>query len=170
MPSFVTIPLLFVFPAFMLAAAGSDLMSLKITNKLVLGLVVSFFVVALVAGLPLEAIGWHVAAAVLALAVCFGLFALNWIGGGDAKLIAGITLWFGFGQVLPFLLFASLLGGVLTIVLVVVRRRPLSTTLKTVPWIGRLHDAKTGVPYGIALAAGALIVYPMSTVFQLLIS
>lgn len=170
MPSIVTIPLLFVFPALVAFAACSDLLTMKITNKLVLTLAGSFFVVALLAGLPLDALGLHVAAAALILAIGFGLFALGWIGGGDAKLMAGIALWFGFGQLLPFLLYASIWGGTLTLALLAARRYPLPVQLKMVPWIDRLHDRKTGVPYGLALAAAALFVYPTSAVFQRLLA
>lgn len=169
MPSFLTIPLLFVFPAFMVLAASSDLLTMKITNKLVLGLFVCFFVVAFAAGLPLEAIGMHLAAGAVVLAACFGLFALNWIGGGDAKLIAAIALWFGFGSLFPFLLFSALWGGALTLALIFMRRRPVPAEAKSAPWIDRLRDRKVGVPYGVALAAGALMVYPGSSVFHGLI-
>jgi prepilin peptidase CpaA len=169
MPSFITLPLLFVFPAFMAFAACSDLITMKITNKLVLGLLASFFIVALVAGMPLQTIGLHVSAGLLMLAISFGLFALNWIGGGDAKLIAATSLWFGFTNLFQFLLLGALFGGALTLALLAVRRMPLPVQLKTVTWIDRLHDGKTGVPYGIALAAAGLIVYPGSTMFQLLI-
>ncbi len=29
-----------------------------------------------------------------------------------------------------------------------------------VPWIAQLHDSRTGVPYGAAMAPAALIVFP----------
>jgi prepilin peptidase CpaA len=70
---------------------------------------------------------------------------------------------------LTYLLFASLLGGALTLSLLAVRRWPLPLQLKQVLWIDRLHDSKTGVPYGIALAAAGLLVYPGSLIFQRLV-
>jgi prepilin peptidase CpaA len=169
MPSFLTIPLLFVFPALMAFAAFSDLFTMKITNKLVLSIVLAFPVLALVAGVPLEQIGLHFAAGLIVLLVSFTFFALGWIGGGDAKLIAATTLWFGFAGMLPYLIYASLLGGGLTLALLAVRRFPLPPQLKFVGWIEKLHDEKTGVPYGIALAAAGLLVYPTSVVFVRLI-
>jgi hypothetical protein len=35
-------------------------------------------------------------------------------------------------------------------------------------WLSRLHHPKTGVPYGIALAAAALAVYPHAPIFAAL--
>lgn len=169
MPSFLTIPLLFVFPALMAFAAFSDLFTMRITNKLVLTVVAAFLVLALLAGVPIEQIGMHFAAGLVVLVVAFSFFALGWIGGGDAKLIAATTLWFGFSVMLPYLIYASLLGGVLTLVLLAVRRIPLPPQLKFVGWIEKLHDEKTGIPYGIALAVAALLVYPTSVVFTQLI-
>jgi prepilin peptidase CpaA len=169
MPSFITIPALFVFPMLMAFAAASDLLTMRITNRLVLLVVAGFFLVALIAGLPLETIGIHVATAAVVLVVTIGFFALGWIGGGDAKLIAATTLWFGLAGMLPYLVYASLLGGSLTLGLLAIRQWPLPLQLKQVAWIDRLHDAKTGVPYGIALAAAALLLYPGSIIFERLL-
>jgi prepilin peptidase CpaA len=169
MPAFITLPAMLVFPLLMAFAASSDLLTMRISNKLVLLLVGSFLAIALLAGFSLELLGMHVAAAALVLAVSFSFFALGWIGGGDAKLIAATTLWFGFEGMLTYLLFASLLGGALTLSLLAVRRWPLPLQLKQVLWIDRLHDSKTGVPYGIALAAAGLLVYPGSLIFQRLV-
>jgi prepilin peptidase CpaA len=108
----------------------------------------------------LTAIGMHLAAGALVLMVCFGFFAMGWIGGGDAKLAAATALWFGFDYLLDYLVYASLFGGVLTVLLIQFRRLPLPAVLARQGWILKLHDAGSGVPYGIALAAAALIVYP----------
>lgn len=165
MPTFIAFPAMLVFPLLMAYAASSDLLTMRISNRLVLLLVGGFFVLALLAGFSLQTIGMHVVAAIAVLAFSFGFFALGWIGGGDAKLIAATTLWFGFGSILPYLVYASLLGGALTLLLLSVRRWPLPPQLKQVAWIDRLHDSKTGVPYGIALAAAGLLVFPSSAIF-----
>jgi prepilin peptidase CpaA len=170
MPAYITLPAMLVFPLLMAFAASSDLLTMRISNKLVLLTAGLFFAIALLAGFSLELIGMHVAAALVVLAVSFSFFALRWIGGGDAKLIAATTLWFGFEGMLMYLVFASLLGGALTLTLLAVRRWPLPLQLKQVVWIDRLHDSKTGVPYGIALAAAGLLVYPSSLIFQRLIA
>jgi prepilin peptidase CpaA len=42
----------------------------------------------------------------------------------------------------------------------------LPAPLIGVQWIGRLHDAKSGIPYGIALAIAGMLVYSDTAVFQ----
>src|SRR5450756_2570244 len=108
----------------------------------------------------LAAIGMHLAAAALVLVFSFGFFSQGWIGGGDAKLAATTALWFGFDYLLDYLIYASLFGGVLTLVLIQFRQLPLPAALARQPWILRLHETGAGIPYGIALAAAALAVYP----------
>jgi len=160
---------LLLFPVLMAFAAASDLLTMRISNKLVLVLTVAFFAIAFFIHMPLEQLAVHVACGVAVLVVAFALFAMGWIGGGDAKLAAATGLWMGFGMALPYLVYAALLGGALTLVLLAVRRFPLPATLMRVTWIDRLHDRKTGVPYGIALAAAALLVYPDTALFQQLV-
>lgn len=157
---------LVIFPLLMAFAGFSDLFTMRISNKLVLALVVAFIVLAVVVGLPLEVIGMHLAVAAGVLAVALVFFSLGWIGGGDGKLIAATALWLGLGVLLPYLIYASLLGGALTLILLAARRYPLPERLRSIRWIDRLHDAKTGVPYGIALAIAGILVYSDSVIFQ----
>jgi prepilin peptidase CpaA len=154
-----------VFPAAMAFAAFSDLLTMRISNRLSIGLALGFFAVALLVGMPLMDVGYHVLASLLVLAVCFSFFAMGWIGGGDAKLAAATALWLGFAHLPQYLFLASLIGGGLTLVLLGVRRYPLPLPLAETRWIARLHSAKNGVPYGIALAAAGLLVYP-HTIFM----
>jgi prepilin peptidase CpaA len=153
---------LLLFPALMAFAASSDLLTMTISNRLSLALAAGFFLLVLATGMSLAAVGWHLAAALLVLAVAFGFFSLGWIGGGDAKLAAATALWFGFDYLLAYLVYASLLGGVLTLLLLQFRRLPLPGLLARQPWIRRLHEKEAGVPYGIALAAAAMLIYPQT--------
>jgi prepilin peptidase CpaA len=149
-----------LFPATMAFAASSDLFTMTIANRVSLVLVGGFFVLAVLTGMSPAAIGWHVGAGAAVLVVGFGLFSFGWVGGGDAKLAAATALWFGFAHMLDYLLYASIFGGALTLLLIQFRMLPLPQLLAGREWIERLHQPGGGVPYGIALAAAALVVYP----------
>ena len=151
---------LLLFPALMAFAASSDLFTMTISNRLTLALAGAFFPLTLITGMSLAAVGWHVAAAGLVLAFAFVFFWRGWIGGGDAKLVTATALWFGFEHLLDFMIYAALLGGVLTVIMLQFRKLPLPGVLARQPWIQRLHEKGGGVPYGIALAGGAMLVYP----------
>jgi prepilin peptidase CpaA len=151
---------LLLFPAMMAFAASSDLFTMTISNRVSLILVASFFVLALMWGMPAAEIGTHAAAAFAVLIVSFTFFACGWIGGGDAKLAAATALWLGFDQLLNYVVFASLFGGILTLVIIRFRLMPLPGALANQEWAKRLHRMDGGVPYGIALALAALLIYP----------
>jgi prepilin peptidase CpaA len=151
---------LVLFPAMMAFAASSDLLTMTISNRVSLILVGSFFALALASGMSASDMLSHAGAAGIVLVVAFGCFARGWIGGGDAKLAAATALWLGFDFLLNYLLYASLFGGVLTLILIQFRMLPLPRMLAGRAWAERLHDKESGVPYGIALAAAALAIYP----------
>lgn len=152
--------LLAFFPAVMIFAAASDLLTMKISNRLSFALVVGFFAAAYVIGMSLADIGWHLLAALIVLVVAFGCFSFGWIGGGDAKLAAAIALWFGFPQLMDYFVLASILGGILTLFVIGGRHVPLPSILARQAWIARLHAMNSGIPYGIALAVAGLMIYP----------
>lgn len=157
---------LFLFPLAMAFAASSDLLTMRISNKLVLFLAAAFCVVAIAIDMPLQQFAMHVTCALVVLSVAFALFAFRWIGGGDAKLAAATTLWLGFGLTLPYLVYAALAGGILTLAILVLRGMPLTPFLARYRWLERLHDRKSGVPYGVALAIAGLMTYSSSTIFE----
>jgi prepilin peptidase CpaA len=149
-----------VFPVGMALAAVHDLFTLTISNRLTLGLLAAFLVAAPFSGMDLPAFGMHLAAGGAVLAAAFFCFAMRWIGGGDAKLAAVAALWIGWESTLMFMLLASIFGGVLTLVVLSFRSAVLPAFIVRQPWIQRLHDERAGVPYGVALAAAGLAVYP----------
>jgi len=151
---------LVLFPALMAFAASSDLLTMTISNRVSLILVGGFFVLALATGMPAMDILVHIGAGSIVLVIAFVCFARGWIGGGDAKLAAATALWLGFDHLVTYLVYASLLGGALTLLLLQFRMAPLPQALARQDWLQRLHSKDSGVPYGIALAAAALLVYP----------
>jgi prepilin peptidase CpaA len=151
-----------LFPAMMAFAASSDLLTMTIANRVSLILIGGFVILAALSGISGADLLSHLGAAALVLAVAFLCFACGWIGGGDAKLAAATALWLGFSHLFDYLIYASLLGGALTLVIVQFRAFPLPRLLIGQDWAERLHKEGGGVPYGIALAAAALMVYPQT--------
>jgi len=151
---------LLLFPALMAFAAASDLFTMTISNRVSLALAAGFLALALLSGMGPYDILLHVGAGATVLTISFACFAMGWVGGGDAKVAAGAALWFGFGYMLNYLLYASLFGGALTLLLLQFRQWPLPYLFTGQAWLLRLHAKESGIPYGIALAIGALMVYP----------
>lgn len=159
---FVDALLLVVFPGLLAFAAAMDLLTMTIPNRVSIGLVAGFVVLALASAMPFPEVGVHLATGLGMLLVCFALFAFGYIGGGDAKLLAGVSLWFGWPDLLPFIVTTALYGGALVMALLALRHVPLPAGLARISWLARLHNAGEGAPYGLAIAAGALTVYPQT--------
>jgi prepilin peptidase CpaA len=157
---------LLLFPAMMAFAASSDLLTMKIPNRVSLLMIGGFILLAVATGMSLEQLALHAAAGLLVLVLAFAFFARGWIGGGDAKLAAATALWFGFEHLTEYLLYGSIFGGALTLALLQYRALPLPGILVGRVWAERLHEPKGGVPYGIALAAAAMVVYPSTPWMQ----
>ena len=78
-------------------------------------------------------------------------FYLGMMGGGDVKLAAAIALWFKPFATLKFLVIMSLAGGLLTIIVLLLHKKRGKA-----PIDGDAPAAKPEVPYGVAIAIGAL--------------
>jgi len=160
--------IMLLFPAAMAFAAASDFITMTIPNRISIILVAGFALLAPLLGMPLASVGIHLITGITVLAVCFGLFAFGYIGGGDAKLLAAGALWMGWPETMTFLIYTSLFGGALALILVSLRKIPLPSGLIKYEFIDRLHIDGGDAPYGIAIAAGALITYPSSFWMQAL--
>jgi prepilin peptidase CpaA len=94
------------------------------------------------------------------LTIGFAMFAMNFLGGGDVKMLAAASLWAGPKMIATLLLFTSFAGGILALVFAMaalyrakkMRHEPKSETeiQADIPW----H--KTPVPYGVAIACGGV--------------
>jgi len=159
--------LLLMFPVLVVTAALRDVTSYTIPNWISAALILAFFPVALVQGVSLEMLGGHLAIGITALATGMLMFALGWIGGGDAKLFAAAALWLGWPAVTPFVMITAIAGGALAVLLLGLRKSPLQPLLETGPaWLGRLATHGESVPYGAAICVGALFAFPQSSLMQ----
>lgn len=96
--------------------------------------------------------------ALIILLLGFVFFIKGWVGGGDVKYAAALSLWMGSpAAVMIFLLYSGFFGGVLTLAVLAFRSYPLPLWgLKMSPLL-RLHSPQQGVPYGVALSLAALM-------------
>lgn len=160
------VALLMSFPALVTFGGAYDLLTMTIPNRVSIALMVLFFVAALVIGIPGAAMINHVTAGVAMFAAGIALFAIGGFGGGDAKLLAAASLWIGFDHLLPFLLLVTVYGGILAVTILAFRRLPVLGT-HAPDWALKLHSQGTGIPYGIAIAAAGLTIFPHTTLFSL---
>jgi prepilin peptidase CpaA len=164
MQEFLTsVILLGLVPALCAYSCFTDMFSMRISNRVCLSILALFGVFAALTAMPLALVGWHLLAGLIVLIISFTLFATGWIGGGDAKLVAAISVWIGFGQLWEYIAISSVIGGFLTMAILAMRAHPLPAFAAKQNWVIRLHDKKSGVPYGIALGLTALIIWPYSS-------
>ena len=128
----------------LLVAACTDLRSRTIPNRLTAGLALAAPLWWWATGLTLwPDVAGQIVFAVLVFALFTGAFALRAMGGGDVKLIGALALWLPWEPAIRMLFLMSVLGGVLTVVMMI-----------------RARLAKTGaaieVPYGVAISCAGL--------------
>jgi len=155
-----------VLPLCLAIAAFSDLFTMTIPNRVSAILLGAFIVVAPLAGLDLSMIGMHLLAGVIVFSVCFALFALSIMGGGDAKLLTASAVWFGFNSsLMTFIIYVSIFGGLLTLLILMMRKQENAILASGIPVPHLLFTAKK-IPYGIAIGAGGFLAYPSSPLMQ----
>lgn len=142
-----------VLALLLLAAAAEDAARLRISNLTVGLVLIAAIAAAVIAGPEL---GLWQNAAVFAALLALGtpLFAAGKLGGGDVKLLAATGLWFDIEGAGWMLLYVFLTGGVLALAIIAARALRWSERVRQRVAVLR---PKSGIPYGIAIAAGALI-------------
>ncbi|MBN8812540.1 MULTISPECIES: prepilin peptidase [unclassified Sphingomonas] len=84
--------------------------------------------------------------AALVFAFFLGAFALGQMGGGDVKMIGALALWLPVQPLVWMLVLMSLIGGGLTLLMVIEKR------------LRRDAGGPLEIPYGVAIAIAALLV------------
>lgn len=136
-----------------------DIYTMKIPNRLCFSLVIVYFFAAYCAHMSFHDVLIHLVCGLVALLFGFILFNFRFIGGGDAKLAAATVLWLGFDPLATYACVSAIVGGIITVGLLIFRRLSLPAFLSSQGWIVRLHDPKEGVPYGVALVIGGIVAY-----------
>ncbi|ALR20433.1 MULTISPECIES: prepilin peptidase [Sphingobium] len=136
----------------LILAAVQDVMMLRISNAFPVALILLFgawvAVVGFTAALWSNALSFLV---VLGMGAFF--FSRQWLGGGDVKLLAASALWFSFKGLLPLVVHVTILGGMLALVFILLRRLvPAGNKEGGNPAL----KAKGPIPYGLAIAAGVI--------------
>ncbi|KAA3510977.1 A24 family peptidase [Agrobacterium rosae] len=156
-----------IFPMGLALAAISDLFTMTIPNRVSVMLFLSFIFVAPFIGLDWHTLGMNLAGGLIVFSICFALFALNIMGGGDAKLLSVSAIWFGFNVSLAlFILSVAVVGGLLTVAILMLRSHSQEIMASGLPIPDSLLVAKK-IPYGIAIAIGGLLTYPEAPIVQL---
>jgi prepilin peptidase CpaA len=156
--SLVATLLLLLYCALLVAGAVQDVISLRISNLIC----VAVLAVAAAALVVDPGPGWweHPLSFAIMLGLGIALFALGWFGGGDAKLMAAAAMAFDLGGLVRFVLGVLILGGLVAILSLVFGRLFRRNR-------GLLKERRS-IPYGVAIAAGALVsvwLFPHFTVF-----
>ena len=127
-------------------AAVVDVRTYTISNRLNLAVALLAPVYWWSAAIPLwPDAALHVAVAVGVLALLAIAFYTGMMGGGDVKLAAALALWFSPESTVRFLVFMSIAGGLVTVVVMAMHRL-------------RSGEGKPQVPYGVAIAIGGLVI------------
>lgn len=150
----------------LVSAAVSDAIGYVIPNSAVVA-VAGLFVVAAALNTPHVAWLSHVAAAGLVLTIGFVLFHFRFMGGGDIKLWAACALWAGLDLLMVQLVYVTVIGVVVALALTLIRMAVafavqfvLGGTGTALPQVLRRGSP---VPYGVAIAAGTLLLVAQTT-------
>ncbi|MCQ1573755.1 prepilin peptidase [Neorhizobium galegae] len=163
----ITLAILTILPLCLAFAAISDLVNMTIPNRVSAVILASFVVLAPFSGLAWPEIGMSLVAGLAVFGVCFGLFALNVMGGGDAKLLTAAAIWFGFNHsLLVFLVTVGYVGGAVTLVFLLLRSQAGSVMAMGIPLPPSLVNAKK-IPYGIAIAIAGFLTFEQAPIHLL---
>lgn len=105
------------------------------------------------------AVNWQhgLIAFAIVLVVGFAIFAMKWMGGGDIKLLVATALWIGFSQLADYIIVVALLGGALSLLVVMLRKlAPYVLKYSQEKPLPRLLRDGEPMAYGLAIALGFL--------------
>ncbi len=157
-----------VFFALCLFAAIRDVETLTIPNWLNAWLAFLFVPACILAVPGWDVAGWHLMAGAIAFVISIILFMTGVFGGGDAKMIPGVMLWVGPQGTIDFIYGMAIAGGLLAVTVILMRRVVPAHAAPGFAY--QTLQAGKGVPYGVAIAAGAFMAAPQSEILTKFLS
>jgi prepilin peptidase CpaA len=138
--------LLIGLAALLVVAAVIDMRTFTISNRLNLAVALLAPIYWLsIALAPWPGMAIQVGTAIGVFAIFAAAFYVGMMGGGDVKLAAALALWFPPALTLQFIVWMSLAGGILTLVVVLWHRM-------------KRREGRPQIPYGVAIAFGGLVI------------
>ena len=160
----ILIPLA-LFAIALIYAATTDAASMLITNRTVVVVMVAFALATPLAWESWAVFGEHMLVGLCFFLAGFVMFAIGGLGGGDAKLMAATGLWWTGMDVIPYIFNVTILGAGLALFLIF-GRKYVPASVASHRMVARMFSEEKKMPYGIALAGGALMVLPSSDLVQ----
>ena len=154
-----------IFVSTMLLVAYKDATSMTIPNWISLALLAGFFLITPFVWQGLEVFGTHLLVGFAFFAAGFAMFAFGWLGGGDAKLMAATGIWWLWDDAFLYVSYTTIAGGILALFLLL-GRKYIPVRVLTSRFAQQMLKDEKKMPYGIALAVGALLTLPQSAIFK----
>jgi len=134
-------------------AGVKDTMTFTIPNWMNLTFLLLFIPAAFAAKIGWSTAGIHLLLGFIVLIIAYVMHGFGLFGGGDAKMIPGVMLWIGPAGSVSFLFGMAVAGGVLGLI-IILARRAVPADIAPV-FAQKILTAENGIPYGVAIAAGA---------------
>ncbi len=154
-----------IFIISMLTAAYRDALTMTIPNWVSIMVLLGFFLIVPFVWQGWPVFGEHILVGTSVFLFGFAIFAFGWLGGGDAKLMAATSFWWQWPDLLVYVVYTTLAGGVIAM-FILFGRQFIPAHILTSKWLHRLIKDETQMPYGLALAFGAIVTLPQSEIFR----
>lgn len=151
----MTLAVLFVT----LLSCIADVRSLRIPNWHTLVILACFVPAWLATPEAFGGIWQHLGAMGIMFAVTYTMFSLGMMGGGDSKLGSGLGLWIGLKGLLPFIFYMAIMGGIIGVVTIVLRRKKFFKNPAPGGWVAQAQEGRSAIPYGVAISFGAWVAF-----------
>lgn len=141
-----------LFTAGLLVAAVSDHLARRIPNWVVIALI-GLYLAAVAARIAPTTLLSGLGAAAITFAVTYLLYHFDIFGAGDAKLFTAAALFAGLSRLGTFALITVSIGGAIALAIIIFRP---GRAIRAMTTRNRDSNEKSGIPYGVAIALGAI--------------